>query len=136
MVNRHRGEIEAMLDGRRWTLCLTLGALAELEDAFSVADMGALAERFAEGRLCARDAVRIIAAGLRGAGNMVEDEQVAAMTAAGGAPGFAAIVGDLLRATFGGADSEGSEAEWQDFAGVSQTPQAREAGESGGPFVP
>ncbi|MEI2384650.1 gene transfer agent family protein [Breoghania sp. JC706] len=135
MVNRHRGEIEAMLDGRRWTLCLTLGALAELEDAFSVADMGALAERFAEGRLSARDAVRIIGAGLRGAGNAVEDAQVEAMTAAGGAPGFAAIVGDLLRATFGGADDEGSEEDWRDFAQASQTPQAREAGESGGPFA-
>ncbi|MDJ0931829.1 gene transfer agent family protein [Breoghania sp.] len=102
MVNRHRGEIEAMLDGRRWTLCLTLGALAELGDAFSVADMGALAERFAEGRLLARDAVRFIGAGLRGAGNMVENEHVERMMAAGGAPGFAAIVGDLLKATFGG----------------------------------
>ena len=34
MVNRHRGEIEAILDGKSYRLCLTLGALAELEHAF------------------------------------------------------------------------------------------------------
>lgn len=145
MVNRHRGEIEAMFNGRRWTLCLTLGALAELEDAFSVADMGALAERFAEGRLSARDAVRIIGAGLRGAGNMVEDEHVERMTTAGGAAGFAAIVGDLLRATFGGGeeDEEGSEEEWRAFTAAATSPESAEAGEHSqrevgtatGPFV-
>lgn len=31
MANRHRGEIEAELGGKKRTLCLTLGALAELE---------------------------------------------------------------------------------------------------------
>ena len=30
MVNPHRGEIEAVLGGVPYTLCLTLGALAEL----------------------------------------------------------------------------------------------------------
>jgi uncharacterized phage protein (TIGR02216 family) len=40
MVNRHRGEIEAMLDGRSYRLCLTLGALAELEYAFGEDDGG------------------------------------------------------------------------------------------------
>ena len=32
MANRYRGEIDARLDGKPHTLCLTLGALAELED--------------------------------------------------------------------------------------------------------
>ena len=68
MANRHRGEIEAELGGARHTLVLTLGALAELEDAFGADDLGALTERFASGRLKARDLTRIIAAGLRGAG--------------------------------------------------------------------
>ena len=136
MVNRHRGEIEAMLDGRRWTLCLTLGALAELEDAFGVTDMGALAQRFAEGRLSARDAVRILAAGLRGGGNMVEDEHVEAMTTVGGAAGFAAIIGDLLRATFGGEAEDGSEEEWCAFtAQANDASPAGEAGEASRPFA-
>lgn len=101
MTNRLRGEISAMLDGRKWTLVLTLGALAELEDAFACGDLTALVERFGSGRLSARDMIRVLGAGLRGAGNEVSDEQVAAMTAPAGAPGFAAIVADLLRATFG-----------------------------------
>ena len=48
-----RGEVALVLGGKRYTLCLTLGALAELEDAFGVADLAALAERFAGGRLSA-----------------------------------------------------------------------------------
>ena len=38
MANRHRGEIEAELGGQRYTLCLTLGALAEIEHAYGGAD--------------------------------------------------------------------------------------------------
>ena len=68
MTNRHRGEIEARLDGKPYRLCLTLGALAELEAAFGDDDMLALATRFEKGRLSARDAVRLIGAGLRGGG--------------------------------------------------------------------
>src|SRR6476660_5230816 len=67
MPNPHRGEIAARLDGAPYRLCLTLGALAELEHAFGDTDMLALAERFQAGRLSAREAVRIIAAGLLGA---------------------------------------------------------------------
>ncbi|SHE61618.1 Phage tail tube protein, GTA-gp10 [Kaistia soli DSM 19436] len=102
IANRHRGEIDAMLDGRRYTLCLTLGALAELEAAFGASDLQALAGRFSEGRLAALDLVRIIGAGLRGAGESVDNSEVAAMQAEGGAAGFARIAADLLTATFGG----------------------------------
>ena len=81
MVNRHRGEIEAMLDGARYRLCLTLGALAELEAAFGHEDMLALAIRFEKGRLSATDAIRIIAAGLKGGGTDIGEAQVARMPA-------------------------------------------------------
>lgn len=103
MPNRHRGEIDAMLNGSRKTLVLTLGALAELEQAFGGEDMLSLASRFETGRIAAMDAVKIIGAGLRGAGHDCTDEDVARMTAEGGATGFIAIVADLLSATFGGA---------------------------------
>jgi hypothetical protein len=86
MPNPHRGEIEACLDGQSFNLCLTLGALAELEHTFGHEDMLSLAERFQSGRLSARDAQRIIGAGLRGAGNEIRDDAVAR----------------LLGATFGG----------------------------------
>jgi hypothetical protein len=101
MPNPHRGEIEANLDGQPYTLCLTLGALAELEHAFGHEDMLALAERFQSGRLSAGDATRIIGAGLRGAGHDLSDAAVARMQAQGGAAGFVDIVARLLSATFG-----------------------------------
>ncbi|MFL9825552.1 gene transfer agent family protein [Rhodoplanes sp. SY1] len=101
MANRHRGEIEAELGGVRRRLVLTLGALAELESAFGADDLVALAERFATGRMAARDLTRVVAAGLRGAGENVTNEEVAAMTAPGGAIGFVAIAAELLAVTFG-----------------------------------
>ncbi len=100
MANRHRGEIEAELGGRRYTLCLTLGALAEIEHAYGGEDLLAIAERFEQGRIRATDAIRVIGAGLRGAGNAVTDEDVAAMQVDGGAAGYLRIVADLLKATF------------------------------------
>lgn len=101
MANPHRGEVSAVLDGRQWTLCLTLGALAELEESFKVGDMTALVSRFSDGTLSARDAMAILGAGLRGAGHKVTDDEVAAMRADGGAAGFAKTVAQLLAATFG-----------------------------------
>jgi len=53
------------------------------------------------GRLSARDLVAIIGAGLRGAGEAVSNDEVAAMTAPHGAAGFVRIASDLLAATFG-----------------------------------
>ncbi|ABE39219.1 gene transfer agent (GTA) orfg10 [Rhodopseudomonas palustris BisB5] len=101
MANKHRGEIEAEIGGQRRTLVLTLGALAELESAFGADDLVALAQRFGSGHLSARDLARIIGAGLRGAGEAVGDDEVAAMTVAGGATGYATIAAELIVATFG-----------------------------------
>jgi Phage tail tube protein, GTA-gp10 len=100
MVNARRGEITAHLDGKDWRLCLTLGALAQLESAFGVGDLVALGDRFASGRLSANDMIAIIAAGLSGGGNDVSVQQVGAMNAHGGLSGFADIVARLLVATF------------------------------------
>ncbi|MEP7456794.1 gene transfer agent family protein [Phyllobacterium sp. SB3] len=101
MVNRHRGEISAMLDGREWTLCLTLGALAELEASFGAEDLAVLLKRFSENPLSAGDILKIVAAGLQGGGNDVALSDVAKMRADGGVTGFAQIVSELLSATFG-----------------------------------
>lgn len=101
MANKHRGEIDAEIGGTRRKLVLTLGALAELEDAFGAEDLVALTERFATGRLKARDLVRIIGAGLRGAGEAVSDDEVAAMEIDGGAQGYVRIAAELIAATFG-----------------------------------
>jgi hypothetical protein len=99
MANRQRGEISAIIGGRQRTMCLTLGALAELEDTYGDEDLIALAERFEQGRISATDAIRIIGAGLRGAGEEVTSQDVAAMAIDGGAPGYIALVAELLQAT-------------------------------------
>ncbi|MGC1467723.1 MAG: gene transfer agent family protein [Pseudolabrys sp.] len=101
MPNRHRGEIEAEIGGMRRTLVLTLGALAELEAAFGAEDLVALTERFGAGRLKARDLIRIIGAGLRGAGEIASDDDVAQMEVTGGAQGYVRIAAELIAATFG-----------------------------------
>ncbi len=100
MANRHRGEIEAELGDEKYVLCLTLGALAELESAYGGQDLLAIAERFETGRIGASDAIRIIGAGLRGGGMEISDEAVAAMQVAGSAAGYIGIVARLLTATF------------------------------------
>ena len=78
MANRHRGEIEAEIGGAKRRLVLTLGALAELEDAFGADDLVALAERLRIGS-ARRRAISCASsrAGLRGAGETVSDEDVA-----------------------------------------------------------
>jgi Phage tail tube protein, GTA-gp10 len=100
MANKHRGEIAAELGGETRVLCLTLGALAELEGAYGDQDLIAIAERFETGRVSATDAIRIIGAGLRGGGAKITDEAVAQLQVAGGAAGYLGIVARLLTATF------------------------------------
>ena len=106
MANRHRGEVGALIDGRERTLCLTLGALAELEAAFAADDLVALAARFETGKLSARDMARIIGCGLRGGGETVSDDEVLAMKIDGGVAGFARLAAELLKVTFGGPQEE------------------------------
>ncbi len=101
-ANPHRGEVAAILGGSERRLCLTLGALAELEHAFRADDLGQLVARFSTGKLSATDMIRVIGAGLRGAGETIADEEVARLDCESGAAGYARIVSDLLTATFGG----------------------------------
>lgn len=105
--NRRRGEIAAKIDGETRLLCLTLGALAELESAFGVEDLVGLAQRFEAGKLSAGDIIRIVGAGLRGAGNRLSDEDVAEMSTEGGVAGFARIATELLWVSFGGTGTGG-----------------------------
>ncbi|NVK33689.1 MAG: gene transfer agent family protein [Rhodobacteraceae bacterium] len=121
MANRLRGEITAHLDGRQWTLVLTLGALAELEAGLKCSDLQGLVDRFASARLSAGDLIKVIGAGLRGAGHEVSDAQVGLMTSVGGAAGFAAICSDLLAVTFG-PDTAADEDASEDLAEVGETP--------------
>ncbi|MFJ6023372.1 GTA-gp10 family protein [Brevundimonas sp. NPDC092305] len=65
-MNAARGEATARLAGAERTLCLTLGALAEIETALGVEGLEALADRMR--RLSAKDLMLVLAALLRGGG--------------------------------------------------------------------
>jgi hypothetical protein len=65
-ANAARGETVAVLAGTERRLCLTLGALAEIETALAVEGLSALAERMRG--LSARDLMAVLAALLRGGG--------------------------------------------------------------------
>jgi len=109
MINRHRGEVALMVAGRALPMRLTLGALAGLEAAFSVDSLPALGERFATGRLSSRDIVRILAAGLRGAGATLAEDEVAALPFDEGLAGAVAAAVALLEATFAPREAAGGD---------------------------
>lgn len=75
LINAVRGEVRALLGGAPRTLCLTLGAMAELESAFGVDGLPALAERLR--RLSAADLLIVLAALLRGGGETEAAEGLA-----------------------------------------------------------
>jgi hypothetical protein len=100
MANRRRGEIAATIDGRSYTLCLTLGALAELESAFAVEDMAGLGKCLGSGSLSAADLAKLLGAGLRGGGHAVGDAEILEWPA-GCLPEAAAAVAELISVTFG-----------------------------------
>ena len=73
-MNGARGEAAVMLGGGQRRVCLTLGALAEIETGLGVDGMAAVAERMKT--LSARDLMIVLAAVLRGGGE-VEPEVAA-----------------------------------------------------------
>ncbi|SET83520.1 gene transfer agent family protein [Oceanicella actignis] len=100
MANPARGEVEIVLDGRPHVMRLTLGALAELEAALGAEGLVGLARRFEEGSFSAADLLRLIGAGLRGAGASISDQELGAMRIEGGVHGAARAAARLLEATF------------------------------------
>lgn len=65
-MNTARGEVQAELAGERVGLCLTLGALAEIEAALKAEGFADLAERMR--RLSAADLAWVLEALLKGGG--------------------------------------------------------------------
>lgn len=70
-MNGARGEAAVVLGGQRRRVCLTLGALAEIETGLGVDGMAAVAERMKS--LSARDLMVVLAAVLRGGGQVEPD---------------------------------------------------------------
>jgi hypothetical protein len=73
--NRARGEVLLEIDGRSHRLCVTLGALAELEAAFDVASIAELGERMAQ--LTASDLITVLAALISGGGEAMSTAELA-----------------------------------------------------------
>ncbi|WP_421792256.1 GTA-gp10 family protein [Hyphobacterium sp.] len=63
-MNRARGEVPLIIDGEERTLCLTLGALAEIETALACSGFTEMGERMKN--LSAGDLVRVVQALLAG----------------------------------------------------------------------
>ena len=74
-ANGARGEVVAMLAGAERRLCLTLGAMAEMETALGCEGLAGLAERMRA--LSARDLKMVLAALLRGGGEDALAEDLA-----------------------------------------------------------
>lgn len=68
-MNGVRGEVSIRLAGAERRLCLTLGALAEIETSLGVDGLEGLADRMRA--LSARDLMAVLAALLRGGGEVV-----------------------------------------------------------------
>jgi hypothetical protein len=97
--NRARGEVVLSIDGRERKLCVTLGALAELESVFDVVSLVELGERL--GQLTASDLLMVLSVLTAGGG---EAMNVAALANARIDPREAAIaVGEAFSAAFGDA---------------------------------
>ena len=84
-VNPARGEVALVIDGHQRTLRLTLGALAGLEARLQADSLMALAERFDEGQVGSTELIALLAAGLAGAAEPVDEEALAQARIEGGA---------------------------------------------------
>jgi hypothetical protein len=98
LVNRARGEVPLRIGDVERRLCVTLGALAELEAAFDVGSLSELAERMA--RLTASDLILILAALVAGGGEAMSAAEIA--SARIDPKAAAAAVAEALRLAFDG----------------------------------
>ena len=77
MTNAARGESTLTLGGADYTLCLTLGALAEIEEALGIESINEIGKRLEKPR--ARDLVAVLGALIRGGGGSLTNEELAAL---------------------------------------------------------
>lgn len=97
-MNRARGEVALMVNGSATRLCLTLGALAEIETALGCVRISDLEARMRA--LSAADLMVVLGALLRGGGDHAE---TGALAAADVSPGDAArAVAEAFRLGLGG----------------------------------
>jgi hypothetical protein len=100
MANPHAGEVGLVIDGERFVMKLTLGALAELEGELGAGTLVELVERFEAGRFSTRDVLMLIVAGLRGGGWRGVSRDLLSAEIEGGPVEAARAAGMLLARAF------------------------------------
>lgn len=100
MANPWTGEVALVIDGQRRVLKLTLGALAELEQALETESLVALVQRFEAGAFSTRDVLALILAGLRGGGADVSASDLGQADIEGGPMAAARVAAELLARAF------------------------------------
>ncbi|MGI3168243.1 GTA-gp10 family protein [Pseudooceanicola sp. C21-150M6] len=100
MVNPHAGEVALTIDGERFVMRLTLGALAELEAAMAAGSLVELVERFEKSGFSTRDVLSLIVAGLRGGGWKGGAEDLLCAQIDGGPVGASRAAAELLTRAF------------------------------------
>ncbi|MGZ9809871.1 gene transfer agent family protein [Pseudoroseicyclus sp. H15] len=100
MANPYAGEVELSVDGLPMRARLTLGALAELEEALGTGSLAELIERFEGGAFSGRDLLLLITAGLRGGGWQGRPDDLLQAEIEGGPVGAAAAAARLLALAF------------------------------------
>ncbi|OUS35623.1 hypothetical protein A9Q94_12060 [Rhodobacterales bacterium 56_14_T64] len=100
MANPWTGEVELVIDGTPRVMKLTLGALAELEQALKVGSLVDLVQRFESGGFSAADVLALIGAGLQGGGMPISAEDLAHAEIDGGPMAAARAAAQLLARAF------------------------------------
>jgi Phage tail tube protein, GTA-gp10 len=100
MANPWTGEVAIWLDGQRHVAKLTLGALAELEEALKTETLLDLVQRFEERRFSTRDVLALIVAGLRGGGWQGQAADLLRVEISGGPVEAARAAAELLARAF------------------------------------
>ncbi len=100
MANPWTGEVAVWLDGKRHVAKLTLGALAELEEALGETTLMELVTRFESQRFSTRDVLALLVAGLRGGGWQGEAQDLRTVEIRGGALEAARVAAVLLARAF------------------------------------
>ena len=108
MINRWRGDVALVVDGQRHVMRLTLGALAELEEALEADSLVALIERFETGAFRARDVLALLLAGLRGGGWTGSAAALAGAEIEGGPMAASRAAAELIARAFAGPDAAAS----------------------------
>lgn len=100
MVNPYRGEAALVVNGQSHVMRLSLGVLAELEEALGSGSLLALVERFENGAFSTRDLLALLAAGLKGGGSPLTLSDLTGAEIEGGPVAAAKAAARLLAVSF------------------------------------